>query len=105
MARRVASPEFIGRRRELGSLIEAVDRGTARDAVVALVGGDAGIGKSRLVEEVAGHARERGCVVLSGGCVSLGNGEGMPFAPIVEALFRLRAPRAFTSRTSSGSSA
>ncbi|HSL77196.1 MAG TPA: AAA family ATPase [Candidatus Limnocylindrales bacterium] len=91
MATRVASPEFIGRRRELGSLIDAVDRGTAGDAVVALVGGDAGIGKSRLVEEVAAHARGRGCVVLSGGCVSLGNGEGLPFAPIVEALRRLPA--------------
>lgn len=89
VATRVASPEFIGRRRELGSLIEAVDRGTAGDAVIALVGGDAGIGKSRLVEEVAAHAHERGCLVLSGGCVSLGNGEGLPFAPIVEALRRL----------------
>ena len=89
VATRVASPEFIGRRRELGSLIDAVDRGTGGDAVVALVGGDAGIGKSRLVEEVARHTRERGCLVLEGGCVSLGNGEGLPFAPIVEALRRL----------------
>jgi DNA-binding NarL/FixJ family response regulator len=91
VATRVASPEFIGRRRELGSLIDAVDRGTAGDTVIALIGGDAGIGKSRLVEEVAAHARQRGCVVLSGGCVSLGNGEGLPFAPIVEALRRLPA--------------
>ena len=89
VATRVASPEFIGRRRELGLLVEAVERGTGGDAVVALVGGDAGIGKSRLVEEVAAHARQRGCLVLEGGCVSLGNGEGLPFAPIVEALRRL----------------
>ena len=34
-------------------------------------------------------ARERGWLVLEGGCVSLGNGEGLPFAPIVEALRRL----------------
>ena len=91
VATRVASPEFIGRRRELDSLIDAVDRGTGGDALVALVGGDAGIGKSRLVEEVATHARQQGCLVLTGGCVSLGNGEGLPFAPIVEALRRLPA--------------
>ncbi len=89
VATRVASPEFIGRRRELGSLTDAVVRGTAGDAVVALVGGDAGMGKSRLVAEVAVAARERGWLVLEGGCVSLGNGEGLPFAPIVEALRRL----------------
>jgi DNA-binding CsgD family transcriptional regulator/tetratricopeptide (TPR) repeat protein len=91
VATRVASPEFIGRRRELDSLIDAVDRAAAGDAVVALVGGDAGIGKSRLVEEVAAHARQRGWLVLEGGCVSLGSGEGLPFAPIVEALRRLPA--------------
>jgi DNA-binding CsgD family transcriptional regulator/tetratricopeptide (TPR) repeat protein len=54
-----------------------------------LVGGDAGIGKTRLVEEVAGRARAQGALVLTGGCVSLGNGEGLPFAPIVEAFRRL----------------
>ncbi len=86
---RVASPEFVGRRRELATLADAVARGTDGDAVVALVGGDAGIGKTRLVEEVASHARARGALVLEGGCVSLGNGEGLPFAPIVEALRRL----------------
>ncbi|HEY7702945.1 MAG TPA: AAA family ATPase [Candidatus Limnocylindrales bacterium] len=89
MATRVASPEFVGRRRELASLTDAVARGTGGDAVVALVGGDAGIGKTRLVEEVADQARARGALVLEGGCVSLGNGEGLPFAPIVEALRRL----------------
>ncbi|HET8785043.1 MAG TPA: AAA family ATPase, partial [Candidatus Limnocylindrales bacterium] len=89
MATRVASPEFIGRRRELDALTDAVARGTAGDTLVALVGGDAGIGKSRLVAEVAAVARASGALVLEGGCVSLGNGEGLPFAPIVEALRRL----------------
>ena len=91
VATRVASPEFIGRREELRSLRDAVEQGIAGETVIVLVGGDAGIGKSRLVEEVAGHARDRGWLVLEGGCVSLGNGEGLPFAPIVEALRRLPA--------------
>jgi DNA-binding CsgD family transcriptional regulator/tetratricopeptide (TPR) repeat protein len=89
VATRVASPDFIGRKRELGSLSDALVRGRAGDAVVVLVGGDAGIGKTRLVAEAAGLARESGSLVLEGGCVSLGSGEGLPFAPIVEALRRL----------------
>ena len=89
VATRVASPDFIGRRRELTALTDTVARGTEGDAVVALVGGDAGIGKSRLVAEVADVARRAGALILEGGCVSLGNGEGLPFAPIVEALRRL----------------
>ena len=89
MATRVASPEFIGRRRELEALTDVIDKAAAGDALVALVGGDAGIGKTRLVAEVEIYARERGMLVLEGGCVSLGSGEGLPFAPIVEALHRL----------------
>jgi DNA-binding CsgD family transcriptional regulator/tetratricopeptide (TPR) repeat protein len=91
VATRVASPEFIGRRHELEALTDAVRRGTAGEATVVVVGGDAGIGKTRLVDEVAGRARAQGALVLAGGCVSLGNGEGLPFAPIVEAFRRLPA--------------
>ncbi|MGZ9276003.1 MAG: helix-turn-helix transcriptional regulator [Candidatus Limnocylindrales bacterium] len=91
MATRVASPEFIGRQEELASLREAIARGIAGDPVVVLVGGDAGIGKTRLVAEAAGSARALGSLILEGGCISLGNGEGLPFAPIVEALRRLPA--------------
>ena len=78
-------------KRELERSATRVVRGRAGDAVVVLVGGDAGIGKTRLVAEVAGRARESGALVLEGGCVSLGNGEGLPFAPIVEAFRRLPA--------------
>ena len=72
--------------KRLSTGAEAIARGAAGDTVVVLVGGDAGIGKSRLVAEAAAAARAQGALVLEGGCVSLGNGEGLPFAPIVEAL-------------------
>ncbi len=91
MATRVASPEFIGRRRELETLRDVIVKGATGDTVVALVGGDAGMGKTRLVDEVEAFARDRGTLVLEGGCVSIGSGEGLPFAPIVEALRRLPA--------------
>jgi DNA-binding NarL/FixJ family response regulator len=89
VATRVASPDFIGRKRELDALVEAIARGRAREATVVLVGGDAGIGKTRLVAEAAARAREQGALVLEGGCVWLGSGEGLPFGPIVEALRHL----------------
>ncbi len=52
---------------------------------MVLVAGEAGVGKTRLVEELAAGARERGYQVLIGGCVSL-SADVAPYAPIVEAL-------------------
>ncbi|MFD3826814.1 AAA family ATPase, partial [Streptomyces sp. NPDC058625] len=54
-----------------------------------LVGGEAGVGKTRLVEEFAAAARHRGAVVALGGCVEIG-ADGLPFAPFSTALRQLR---------------
>jgi DNA-binding NarL/FixJ family response regulator len=51
--------------------------------VTVLVGGEAGVGKSRLVHELIDRARGAGTRVLIGGCVELGGG-GIPFAPLVD---------------------
>ncbi len=91
VATRVSSPLFIGRQSELETLTDAVAEAADGQASVMLIGGDAGIGKTRLVTEVAERARASGALVLEGGCVSLGDGGGLPFAPIVEALRRLPA--------------
>ena len=88
---RVSSPRFIGRQAELQTLIEAVERARAGEAGVVLVGGEAGIGKTRLIDEIGGRAQHDGALLVEGGCVSLGDGGGLPFAPIVEALRRLPA--------------
>jgi DNA-binding CsgD family transcriptional regulator len=88
VATRVSSPLFIGRQAELATLTAALDRAAAGTASTVLIGGDAGIGKSRLVAEVSAWA-DGSFLVLEGGCVSLGDGGGLPFAPIVEALRRL----------------
>ena len=91
VATRVSSPLFIGRQPELATLTDALDRAAEGAATTILIGGDAGIGKSRLVAEVSAIAIESDMLVLEGGCVSLGDGGGLPFAPIVEALRRLPA--------------
>jgi predicted ATPase len=49
------------------------------------VGGEAGVGKTRLVAELADRRRSAGARVLAGGCLPIG-GDGLPYAPIVEAL-------------------
>jgi DNA-binding CsgD family transcriptional regulator len=89
VATRVSSPLFIGRQAELQTLTEVLDRAAEGAATTILIGGDAGIGKSRLVAEVSARAIDAGMLILEGGCVSLGDGGGLPFAPIVEALRRL----------------
>lgn len=50
-----------------------------------LIGGEAGIGKSRLVAAALVRARAQGAMILAGGCVGLAEG-ALPFAPIVEAI-------------------
>ena len=86
MPARLSSPVLIGRAAEMAALDEALGRAERGSPVVVLVGGEAGIGKSRLTAEAAARARTRGDLVLEGGCASLGSGEGLPFAPIAEAL-------------------
>ena len=55
-----------------------------------VVAGEAGVGKSRLVEELARTAEDQGIRVLVGRCVDIGDGE-LPYAPIAGALRGLLA--------------
>jgi predicted ATPase len=81
----LVSPVLVGRRPELEALSAAFERAAAGDPAIVVVGGEAGVGKTRLVEEAAGQMAEDGARVLTGACVELG-GEGLPFAPLVDAL-------------------
>jgi DNA-binding CsgD family transcriptional regulator/tetratricopeptide (TPR) repeat protein len=85
MSIRVVSPVLVGRRTELARLTAGLDAATGGDPRILLVGGEAGVGKTRLVEELAARAALGGARVLAGGCVEIA-GEGLPFAPLVDAL-------------------
>jgi ATP/maltotriose-dependent transcriptional regulator MalT len=87
MAYQVTAGRFIGRIQELARLRHLLVRAVTGDGEpgVALVGGEAGVGKTRLVEQLTATAGEQGVRVLWGGCVPLGE-EGVPFAPVIEAL-------------------
>ncbi|GHF84122.1 AAA family ATPase [Streptomyces filamentosus] len=86
---RSVSPVFVGRAGELTALTEALSRATAGEPQALLVAGEAGVGKTRLVEEFRDAACDAGAVVALGGCVELG-ADGLPFAPFSAALRALR---------------
>ncbi|HSL33581.1 MAG TPA: AAA family ATPase, partial [Candidatus Limnocylindrales bacterium] len=89
MAGRLSSPILVGRASELAVLDAALGRSVDGESSVVLIGGDAGLGKSRLVAEFADGARRSGARVLVGGCIDLG-GDGLPYGPFLEALRQLR---------------
>jgi class 3 adenylate cyclase/tetratricopeptide (TPR) repeat protein len=82
-ARRLDAP-LIGRRRELDRLQSAFDDAVRANACqLFTLLGPAGVGKSRLVEELAGATRGR-ATLLRGRCLSYG--EGITFWPVAEAI-------------------
>jgi len=84
-----AAPIF-GRDRELAELaaVLGLDPGAEATGESVLLGGDAGIGKTRVLTELVATAREADRRVLVGHCLDLGD-SAMPFQPFVEALAAL----------------
>ncbi|MYS57085.1 AAA family ATPase, partial [Streptomyces sp. SID6013] len=60
---------LVGREDELARLTGVLDRVRAGEARAVLVAGDAGVGKTRILDEVAGRAAAAGTTVLTGHCV------------------------------------
>ena len=85
MAGRIVSPELVGRAAEQELIRRALADAASGRARTVLVGGEAGVGKSRLLTESLAAHRAAGGRVLLGGCMSLADG-ALPFAPLVEAL-------------------
>jgi ATP/maltotriose-dependent transcriptional regulator MalT len=82
---RTASSGLIGRDGPLAALDAALaGAGSGRPSAV-LVGGEAGVGKSRLVRAFAERSSGAGARVLTGECLELGAG-GLPFAPFTAVL-------------------
>jgi len=77
-------PILVGRDAELARLRNLLDEAAQGRAVAALVSGDAGVGKSRLVAEVAALAAQRGFCVLTGQCAEIG--DSVPYLPFADAL-------------------
>jgi predicted ATPase len=86
-----ATEVFFGRARELGELERALEATRAGTGATVLVAGEAGIGKTRLAAELAGHARGAGFEVLLGRSIDL-VGTELPYQPFADALRPLGKP-------------
>ncbi|MEV4316500.1 AAA family ATPase [Actinocrispum sp. NPDC049592] len=80
---------LVARGRELSRLRAAFDRAAGGTAGAVLIAGDAGVGKTRMVEEIGRIATAGGAIVLSGRCVDVGEA-GLPYLPFAEALSQVR---------------
>lgn len=74
---------FVGREAERQLLARAWKEAAAGERRVVLVDGDAGIGKTRLMGEVAQAVHDEGAAVLYGRC---DEDLGIPYQPVAEAL-------------------
>lgn len=83
-----SAPAFVGRERELERLLAAYEAAAAGSPRVALIAGEAGIGKSRLVAELSDAVHSAGGRVMIGACLNLADG-GLPLLPLAEALREL----------------
>lgn len=84
MGASLVSPVMVGRGEQLAALRQVSDLAFASSPAVVLLGGEAGVGKTRLITEFTAGLADR-AVLLSGGCVDLG-GAGLAYAPFTAAL-------------------
>ena len=90
---------MVGRAAELSSLLASVDRAVGGRASTVLLSGDAGVGKTRLLDELTARATARGVRVLTGHCVDLGD-VGLPYLPFVDLLRPVAADPELTAASS-----
>lgn len=84
----LSCPSSVGREDSLLSLLERLDRAATGEGKVLLLGGDAGVGKSRLVRELKNEANSRQVRIIEGRCSSTES--SVPYAPLMDALrFRI----------------
>jgi DNA-binding CsgD family transcriptional regulator len=84
----LSSDVIVGRTAELAALDRWLDEAFEGRSRFALIGGEAGVGKTRLTVAAEAAARERGVIVLHGECVEFG-GDEFAYAPVLAALREL----------------
>ena len=85
MSSRASSPVLVGRDEQMAALAAASTEVRQGGPSAVLLGGEAGVGKSRLIGEFGAVAARAGARVLTGGCLELGT-DGLPFAPFTAVL-------------------
>jgi tetratricopeptide (TPR) repeat protein len=77
-------PVLIGRAAQLDALLRLVERAHSGHGHVALIAGEAGVGKSRMVTEARARVTNAGMRVLQGQCFE--QDRTFPYAPLVDLL-------------------
>jgi DNA-binding SARP family transcriptional activator len=81
MFSRIVRGNLIGRENELALLSDLWNKTLDGEGQSLLVSGEAGVGKTRLAQELASVAKKSGAVVLIGQCDAI---ESLPFGPIAQ---------------------
>lgn len=89
VARASSQIPLLGRADELKRLCSAVAGARAGEPSTILLAGDAGVGKTRLLRELADWAGDEDLSLLVGHCVDLGE-LGLPYLPFTEVLAALK---------------
>jgi len=86
---------FVGRESERADLRRLLDQPVSGQGALVMIGGEPGVGKTRLAEELAAEARQRGVLALTGHCYEMeGSPPYIPFVEILEAATRVVPPEA-----------
>ena len=98
----------MGRERELNLLHDCLTRAKAGRGQVVGIGGEPGIGKSRLLYEFRKTLEEERIIWLEGHCVA--QGQNTPYLPILEILrtnfqIKMEIPRCSSGRSCAAASA
>jgi DNA-binding CsgD family transcriptional regulator len=80
----VVCPVLIGRTTELAAFHLLIEQAKSGSEHVALLGGEAGVGKSRLVAETKTYAAGQDFVLLQGNCFQADS--ALPYAPFLDVL-------------------
>ncbi len=90
---RVRRTPFVGRTAERAELERLIDSTVRGRGGMILIGGEPGVGKTRLVEEVLDMSQRRRCLSLTGRCYEMeGTPPFMPFVETVELCARVVPP-------------
>jgi tetratricopeptide (TPR) repeat protein len=89
---------FVGRESERADLRRFLERARSGHGSLAMIGGEPGVGKTRITEELVAEARRHGFLTLTGHCYEMeGAPPYIPFVEIIESAVRIVEPDALLS--------
>ncbi len=80
----VTSPILIGRKNQFEAIVQRLEGLHTHKGAVILISGEAGIGKSRLVDETKSYAEQKGIAVFQGNCFE--PDQALPYGPLLDLL-------------------